>query len=150
MKTLEEREQAVERERKIYEESDKRRNSEREGQRRRVMTPTEEENRNPAYRRAMEYERSALMRDEALGLNRPVHTTVRDFRELSESEKQELAEWRKSGKLPTQPKGREPFTMGGGYLRYRRVYYGSDTNIVMKGRRERPSLTERIFRAIAA
>lgn len=149
MKTLEEREQAVERERKIYEESDKRRAREREEQRRRVMTPTEEENRNPAYRRAMEYERSVQMRD---GLNRPAHssTTVRDFRELSESEKQELAEWRRSGKLATQPKGREPFTMGGGYLRYRRVYYGSDTNIVMKGGRERPSLTKRIFEIVAA
>lgn len=49
---------------------------------------------------------------------------------LTDSEKQELEAWKKTGQLPTQPSGREPFTMGGGYLRYRRIYFGSDANIV--------------------
>lgn len=49
---------------------------------------------------------------------------------LTDAEKRELETWQKTGQLPTQPTGREPFTMGGGYLRYRRVYYGSDANIV--------------------
>lgn len=51
-------------------------------------------------------------------------------RPLSETEKRELEAWKRDGQLPTQPSGREPFSMGGGYLRYRRVYYGSDANIV--------------------
>ena len=51
-------------------------------------------------------------------------------RPLSETEKRELEAWKRDGQLPTQPSGREPFAMGGGYLRYRRVYYGSDANIV--------------------
>jgi hypothetical protein len=49
---------------------------------------------------------------------------------LTDSEKRELETWQKTGQVPSQPSGREPFTMGGGYLRYRRVYYGSDANIV--------------------
>lgn len=49
---------------------------------------------------------------------------------LTEKEQRELDTWKKTGQLPTQPTGREPFTMGGGYLRYRRIYYGSDANIV--------------------
>lgn len=49
---------------------------------------------------------------------------------LTEAEKRELEAWKRSGQLPTQPTGREPFAMGGGYLRYRRVYFGSDANIV--------------------
>lgn len=49
---------------------------------------------------------------------------------LTEAEKRELENWQKHQQLPTQPNGREPFMTGGGYLRYRRVYYGSDANIV--------------------
>lgn len=49
---------------------------------------------------------------------------------LTDSEKQELETWQKTGQVSPQPSGREPFTMGGGYLRYRRIYYGSDANIV--------------------
>lgn len=49
---------------------------------------------------------------------------------LTEIELRELEAWKKSEQLPTQPSGREPFAIGGGYLRYRRVYYGSDANIV--------------------
>lgn len=50
--------------------------------------------------------------------------------QLTDLEKSDLAEWKRSGRLPTQPSGREPYSMGGGYLRYRRVYFGSDANIV--------------------
>lgn len=49
---------------------------------------------------------------------------------LTEQEQRELDTWRKTKQLPTQPSGREPFGTGGGYLRYRRVYYGSDAHIV--------------------
>ncbi len=49
---------------------------------------------------------------------------------LNASEKAALDDFRRTGSLPTQPTGREPFWMGGGYLRYRRVYYGSDAVIV--------------------
>lgn len=49
---------------------------------------------------------------------------------LSTSEKHELEAYRKTGGLPPQLSGREPFSMGGGYLRYRRVYYGTDAVIV--------------------
>lgn len=49
---------------------------------------------------------------------------------LSQSEKHELDAYRKTGAIPPQPSGREPFWMGGGYLRYRRVYYGTDVRIV--------------------
>ncbi len=52
------------------------------------------------------------------------------IRPLSESEQRELDTWKKTQQLPPQPSGREPFTTGGGYLRFRRVYYGSDANIV--------------------
>lgn len=49
---------------------------------------------------------------------------------LTDAEKRELEAWQKHRQLPSQPSGREPFTTGGGYLRYRRIYYGSDANIV--------------------
>lgn len=49
---------------------------------------------------------------------------------LTDSEKRELETWQKTGQVPSQTSGREPFTMGAGYLRYRRIYYGSDANIV--------------------
>jgi len=51
-------------------------------------------------------------------------------RPLTETEQRELDAWKRNGQLPAQPVGREPFATGGGYLRYRRVYYGSDANIV--------------------
>lgn len=51
---------------------------------------------------------------------------------LSASEKHELETYRKTKSLPPQPSGREPFWMGGGYLRFRRVYYGSDATIVAR------------------
>lgn len=63
------------------------------------------------------------------------HPGIRIFgagtRPLDENERQELEAWRRDGSLPTQKSGREPFQLGAGYLRYRRVYAGTDANIVM-------------------
>jgi len=50
---------------------------------------------------------------------------------LSPWEKQDLDRYQKTGEVPPQTTGREPFALGGGYLRYRRIYYGTDAKIIV-------------------
>jgi hypothetical protein len=52
---------------------------------------------------------------------------------LTAQEIRDLEHWQRTGEVPPQPSGREPFWMGGGYLRYRRVYYGADALVVAMG-----------------
>lgn len=53
------------------------------------------------------------------------------FMPLTKTEQIELDAYRREAQLPTQSKGREPRHMGAGYLRFRRVYYGSDAAFVV-------------------
>lgn len=80
--------------------------------------------------------------DEAQKPSRRVDNLIKP---LSDAEKLDLDTWKSTGQLPTQPTGREPFSMGGGYLRYRRVYFGSDAHIVANG----PSVQRPIAESVA-
>lgn len=80
-----------------------------------------------AYREfeALPAQQKALFRD-PLGM--PFESP---FMPLTQTEQAELDAYRRQAQLPTQSKGREPRHMGAGYMRFRRVYYGSDAAFVV-------------------
>lgn len=80
-----------------------------------------------AYREyeALPQAQKSLFRD-PLGM--PIESP---FMPLTKAEQIELDAYRREAQLPTQSKGREPRHMGAGYLRFRRVYYGSDAAFVV-------------------
>ena len=59
-------------------------------------------------------------------------TLARGGDPLTILERNELERYRNHG-IPTQPGGREPYWLGAGYLRFRRLYFGADNLIVGTG-----------------
>ncbi len=57
-------------------------------------------------------------------------TLARGGDPLTILERNELERYRNHG-IPTQPGGREPYWLGAGYLRFRRLYFGADNLIVL-------------------
>ena len=57
-------------------------------------------------------------------------TLARGGDPLTILERRELERYRTHG-IPTQPGGREPYWLGAGYLRFRRIYFGADNLIIL-------------------